>query len=117
MGFLAANWVAILLGLGLVAAAAYIVKTKTDGATDPAADAKAKLLDVGSLVKDKINAVVADVTGAVEDIDSTALFFSTLALRKHYLKHVPADDVDAVNVAFQSLQNINAKLPTTKTPA
>ncbi len=68
--------------------------------------------DVGTLVKDKINAVVADVTGVADDIDATALDFSTRALLRHYLKHVGAEGAAEVTATFQTLLNINAKLPT-----
>ncbi len=85
----------------------YSSKSGTPGTLPTAAD-------VGSLVKDKINAVVADVTGVADDIDATALDFSTRALLRHYLKHVGTEGAAEVTATFQTLLNINAKLPAAK---
>jgi hypothetical protein len=111
LSFLGSNIAIILPVLALLGAGAYIVKLKTNGA-DPAADAKAKLADVGELVKGKVNAVLGDVSGAVDDVDATALDFSTRALWRHYLKHVDSASAVEVTTAFQTLLNLNAKLPT-----
>ncbi len=105
----------VMLGAGgigfvlccLIAYQIYQSKSGTPGTLPTAAD-------VGSLVKDKINAVVADVTGVADDIDATALDFSTRALLRHYLKHVGAEGAAEVTATFQTLLNINAKLPAAK---
>lgn len=106
---------AVVIGLVIVALFVYQAFKGSKAGTDPAAAATAKLSATGDVIKAKFESVLLDVTGGVDDIESTALDFGTLALYRLYMKHVAAADQSAVTDAFQSLRTINAKLPPVKT--
>jgi hypothetical protein len=119
MAWLAANQGAALIVVGVLVLAGIVNKDKLAGlwakitgqATDTADGVKSTLDATGDKIKSKFSEIFGDIAGFGDDIDSTALHFTTLALHKHYLKHVAPEDAPTVDTAFQSLMNLNAKLP------
>ncbi len=87
-----------------------------DKAGTTTGDAKSKMAAAGDDLKATFESILTDVGAVKDDISATALDLSTRALYRHYIKRVATDDQTAVDTAFQSLMNINAKLAKQDSP-